>query len=368
MFKSQVLEGAPQLKRITDFLSRTSFDGFTSKDLFIKQIVKKGWGQDIAALSNMAEALTNLAIQYPEQLPKYKTLLLEVTRRAMDKSVMPYSNKSLMTVKNYGKHGYYLEHMNIIFGACGRCGADDYKSINENISKHLIELSMGQDNFHAPLMPNIKMRWSADQAAIIYSVWLYDQNYSTNLHAELKENWLAYMCSQMTHGDTGLFQTEVMRKKDYSYEPRGCAIAYLIHYMSRFAPDVASDQWQRFNLSMSATLAGKKGYREYLPSYRGRWTPDSGPILFGMGIAATGLALNAATSVGDDLTATELKASIGGVIKFCRWLDHIPLLTKLSRIGTDLLASSIYLNAITKINWYGETDGITPNKTNGVSI
>jgi len=131
---------------------------------------------------------------------------------------------------------------------------------------------------------------------------------------------------------------------------------------------VAADQWQRFNLSMSTTLAGKKGYREYLPSYRGRWTPDSGPILCGMGIAATGLALNAATSVGDELTATELKASIGGVIKFCRWLDHIPLLTKLSRIGTDLLASSIYLNAITKINWYGQTDGITPNKTNGVSI
>ena len=57
MFKRQVWEGAPQLKRITDFLSRKSFDGFTSKDLFIKQIVKKGWGQDIAALSNMAEAL-----------------------------------------------------------------------------------------------------------------------------------------------------------------------------------------------------------------------------------------------------------------------------------------------------------------------
>ena len=100
MFKRQVWEGAPQLKRITDFLSRKSFDGFTSKDLFIKQIVKKGWGQDIAALSNMAEALTNLAIQYPQQMRKYKVLVQEVACRAMDKSVMPYNNKSLMTVKD----------------------------------------------------------------------------------------------------------------------------------------------------------------------------------------------------------------------------------------------------------------------------
>ena len=359
MFKRQVWEGAPQLKRITDFLSRKSFDGFTSKDLFIKQIVKKGWGQDIAALSNMAEALTNLAIQYPQQMPKYKVLVQEVARRAMDKSVMPYNNKSLMTVKNFGKHGYYLEHMNIILGACGRCGVHDYKNINAAISRHLIDLSMGQKNFHAPLMPHVKMRWSADQAAIIYSVWLFDQNYSTELHHDLKEKWLTYMSRHMTHLETGLFETEVMRKKDYSYEPRGCAIAYLIHYMSRFAPDVAAKQWWYFNLCMSTTLAGKKGYREYLPSYRGKWTPDSGPIVFGMGIAATGLALNAATSVGDEYTAEQLKASVGGVIKFCRWIDHIPLLSKVSRIGTDLLASAIYLNAITKINWYDEISGIS---------
>jgi len=367
MLKTQIESGAPQLKRITDFLSSESFDGFTSKDLFIKQIVKKGWGQDIVALSNMAEALTNLAIQDSKNLPKYKVLVLEVASRAMDNSVIPYNNKTLLTVKNFGKHGYYLEHMNIILGACARCGVHDHKKINENISKHLVSLSMGQRNFHAPLMPHVKMRWSADQAAIIYSVWLYDQNYGTEFHVDLKNKWLSYMNRRMTHGDTGLFETEVMRKKDYSYEPRGCAIAYLVHYMSRFAPEAAADQWHKFNQSMSTSLVGQKGYREYLPDYHGRWTPDSGPILFGMGLAATGLALNAATSVGDESTAKGLKNSVGKMMGFCRIIDYVPLLSKLSRIGTDLLASSIYLNAITKISWYGDTIGNTPNQYNGVS-
>ena len=54
-----------QLERynqIKDFLESEDFNGFTKKDLFIMQFIKKGWGQDIAALSNMAEALTNIPL------------------------------------------------------------------------------------------------------------------------------------------------------------------------------------------------------------------------------------------------------------------------------------------------------------------
>ena len=43
--------------RVKNFLKKDTFDGFTNNDLFIIQFVGKGWGQDIAALSNMAEAL-----------------------------------------------------------------------------------------------------------------------------------------------------------------------------------------------------------------------------------------------------------------------------------------------------------------------
>lgn len=43
--------------RVETFLTRGSFIGFTIDDLFIKRFVPKGWGQDIAALSNMAEAI-----------------------------------------------------------------------------------------------------------------------------------------------------------------------------------------------------------------------------------------------------------------------------------------------------------------------
>ena len=45
-------------EKIEGFLSSDTFNGFTKDDLFILRFVKKGWGQDIAALSNMAEAIS----------------------------------------------------------------------------------------------------------------------------------------------------------------------------------------------------------------------------------------------------------------------------------------------------------------------
>ena len=42
-------------EKVESFLSSDTFNGFTKDDLFIHRFVKKGWGQDIAALSNMAE-------------------------------------------------------------------------------------------------------------------------------------------------------------------------------------------------------------------------------------------------------------------------------------------------------------------------
>ena len=49
---------------------------------------------------------------------------------------------------------------------------------------------------------------------------------------------------------------------------------------------------------MMVDIIGIKGFREYLDSYKGSWTPDSGPIIKGLGIAATGLCLKCFCNCG----------------------------------------------------------------------
>jgi hypothetical protein len=331
-------------KKIKAFLQRDNFDGFTAEDLFIIQFVEKGWGQDIAALSNMAEALRNMARLEIVDAAEIKQLLNSTVQRALHNKVSPYK-RDPREVKNLGRYGYYLEHLNIILGCYQEVVDDIYLDFNQRVTQHLVDASLAESNLHAPLLPNVRMRWSADQAAIIYSIWLFDQNNSTSLSNELSNRWVEYMDANMRDPQTGLYATEVMGVKRYSKQPRGCALAYLIYYCSHFAPQVAASQWTLFKEHMLIKRIGIAGFREYLASYKGGWSPDSGPIIGGIGVGASGLALKTAASMNDELVYKALHGSISPVIRFMKSLAHVPVIKRLARLGTDLLATSIKLNS-----------------------
>ena len=333
-------------ERIKTFLLEPNFNGFTGNDLFIMQFIKKGWGHDIAALSNMAEAMTNLALHNPSN-SEYKLLLQEILSRAIHPKVSPYT-KSIDNMQSLGKYGYYLEHLNIILGCYQRIIGDEHVQLNEKVSRHLLQSSMSYANYHADLLPNVNMKWSADQAAILYSIWLFDQNNKTDLSKELITKWLKYMEQKGTHKPTGLYKTEVLGTRKYSNQPRGCALSYLIHYLGRFAPCEAKKQWELYKKHMMTSIMGKKGFREYLPDYEGSWSPDSGPIIAGVGIAATGLALNTASTIGDKKTYKALERSMNPVYAILSKGNGVPGVQMFSMIGTDLLSSAIWLNAETK--------------------
>ena len=339
-----------RLVSIENFLNKEKFNGFNSEDLFIMQFIKKGWGQDIAALSHMAESLVNLSIKYPLEV-KYKNLVKKVVMRSVHPKVNPYK-KDINSIQNLGKYGYYLEHLNIILGCYQRVLDNKYLKLNTKISHHLLKSSLSNNDLHADLLPHVKMKWSADQAAIIYSLWLFDKNNQTDISFDLKNKWISYMNKNCVHLKTGLYQTEVLGVKKYSKEPRGCALSYLIHYMGRFDHKVALNQWELYKHHMLINVLGRTGFREYLSSYEGSWTPDSGPIIGGVGIAATGLGLNASSTMNDKKTYKKLERGMKMVFSLFMKGDSIPGVNKLTKIGTDLLASSIWLNAETKQKWY----------------
>ena len=75
-------------------------------------------------------------------------------------------------------------------------------------------------------------------------------------------------------------------------------------------------------------------------------------IILGNGVAATGLGLNAASSINDIKTfkgISKTMSPFGSVFQMAEGVMGNNLLT---RIGTDLLASSIWLNAETKHKWF----------------
>ena len=332
--------------RIKNWLEADSFEGFTSRDLFIMQFIKKGWGQDIAALSNMAEALQNMAAREPAKRKEIRPLMDELVMRARHPKVAPY-RKDPALVSNLNHYGYYLEHLNIILGLYYTLYGDKYAELNHRVSAYLREETLVQRNAHARLIPHVRMRWSADQAAILHSLWLFDENTGSDLSSEPVGRWRGHMEGHMRHLSTGLYATEVMNVKPYSREPRGCACSYLIHYTASFAPDVSKEQWELMKKHLGIKRVGMFGFREYREKYEGRWTPDSGPIIGGLGVAATGLGLKAAASVGDKDVFDQLFASTNRALNILEAINFLPLANKLARVGTDLLASSIFLASLT---------------------
>ena len=336
-----------RFENIKNWLKKADFQGFTGDDLFIMQFIKKGWGQDIAALSNMAEALVNIATTWADLQHEIHPLMEEVVRRARHPAVSPY-RKDPALVSNLNHYGYYLEHLNIILGCYYQLFGDKFLDLNQRISTYLMQETLSQKNAHARLIPHVRMRWSADQAAILHSLWLFDQNTGADVSSEPIQRWQAFMDKHMRHADTGLFATEVMNVKSYSKEPRGCACAYLTHYSAQFAPSVAQEQWQLMKKHLFVKKIGVTGFREYRDGYQGRWTPDSGPIIAGVGVAATGLALKTAATLADKETFETLFTSVNRSMGVLETLRHVPGVRKVASIGTDLLSSAIYLAALTR--------------------
>ena len=334
-------------QRIKIWLQNDSFDGFTASDLFIMQFIKKGWGQDIAALSNMAEALVNIARSQPARREEIRVLMQELVLRSRHPKVAPY-RKDPADVSNFNHYGYYLEHLNIVLGSYYQLFDDKYAELNHRVSRYLMQETLAQKNVHARLIPHVRMRWSADQAAILHSLWLFDQNTGSSLSDEPIARWKDYMEAHMRHSGTGLYATEVMNVKAYSKEPRGCACSYLTHYTADFAPDIALEQWQLMKQHLWTKSMGLQGFREYREDYQGQWTPDSGPIIGGLGVAATGLGIKAAASVKDDEAFDALFTGMNRTMKALEVMNHVPGVKKIASIGTDLLSSSIYLAALTR--------------------
>ena len=335
-----------RLDKVITFLNRGGFQGFTRQELLIP-----AW-HSIAALSNMAEAITNLYVSNRIDSEQAISLLEEIARRASHPKVNPY-RRNINDVRDLYKWGYYLEHLNICLGALSRVSLDhQYRALNERVSRHLYENSLRYKNVHADLHARSRMKWPADQAGILYSLWLHDQNCGTSLSMEPITRWFEYMDANAVDESTGLYITEVAGVKKFSGVPRGCALSYLSHYVGRFDPKRAAAIWERYKASFLIRTVVGTGFREYPRDFKHRWTPDSGPILFGLGAAATGIGLSAASTVGDQEAYQAIKKSLDRILGLFSGVENVFGNNLLTRVGTDLLATSIRLNAETKCAWY----------------
>ena len=171
-------------------------------------------------------------------------------------------------------------------------------------------LSMAFDRSETPFLPSYQgAAWPSDALVGIAALRLHDLLFEPRFEGTIA-HWLAEAKSRLDPG-TGLLPHEVDYQSGQATEgARGSSQALMLRFLFEVDPDFARAQYRRFRRSFVTTLGGLPGVREYPKGGSGTGDIDSGPVVFGLGAAATIVALGTARTYGDQALAEPLMQTI----------------------------------------------------------
>jgi hypothetical protein len=330
---------------------RQPFDDYGTLDVLAPQFA-------IVALSHMASGLLNVYVTEPDMRSEVHGYVREVLRRALSRGVSP-SGSETTAVAPMDDHNLFWSHLALILGVerymrCeGRpCPNDgDSDKLHARVVTHLRARSLATDVFHAPSYPGSAM-WPADQTVSLLAMKLYDVTHATSLHDEPLRGFLAVMRARRDP-QTGLFPSS-MSPVAHANVPRGSATSWSAAYLSQLDPAAAYDQYTRARATLWKDIMGLGGFREWPRGRGGGADIDSGPIVLGIGVAATGLGLGPARIFRDAESYT--------VIRRTALVFGVPAWWKSGGYWTaPILGEAILFDGRTARPWFGETVFIPPS-------
>lgn len=211
--------------------------------------------------------------------------------------------------------GLWLSHYALILGAADALGSCPDPRRHESIVAALARRSLADPHRHVASYSKQRNRWPADQTATLASIARHDHAHGTNLLEKPARAWRELVLEKAMDRKLGLPWSEVTGADRTAREPRGCALSWQTRYLHEFDDALARQWWQRYREHFLVDRVGQAGFREWAPGRDHGADNDSGPIIAGVGAAATGLGIAAARAMGDDEVAEKIErtAAIVGV-------------------------------------------------------
>ncbi len=221
--------------------------------------------------------------------------------------------------------GLRLSHYLLILGAADRVGGCDREAEHRRLAGLLAGASLADPTRHLASFVGDAHRWPADQSATLAAIGRADQAHGTGLLAAPLAAWRGYLLAQAIDAETGLPFSEVGVLGPTSRLPRGCALSWQTRYLAEVDRPLAERFWRAYRAHYLVDRIALVGFREWPPGRDRPADVDSGPIVDGVGAAATGLAIGAARAMGDELLAARLEltaAVVGGTARLDPALAH----------------------------------------------
>jgi hypothetical protein len=154
----------------------------------------------------------------------------------------------------------------------------------------------------------MKLRWPADQAATLASLARFERAHGQHLVEEPLARWEAQLQGSMDEARR-LPRSEVTGRAGSALMARGCAQSFMTRYVAEVDAPLAKTFWAPYVEQYLARHGPLVGFREWPRGIERRADADSGPIVEGVGAAASAFGIAAARAMGEGLLAAQLQAS-----------------------------------------------------------
>lgn len=159
--------------------------------------------------------------------------------------------------------------------------------------------------------PHMSERWPVDNCMAIESLRLHDKIYGSNYFAAT-QRFREHIASDIDK-DSGMTNAGINIDGSRADVPRGCALSWSLAVMPGFASKFATQQYDLYRRNWFIPVLGTFGIREWWPGQEKFSKISEGPVLGGVGAAASGLGI----------VTTRVNCDHDGWLGLCRGLESI---------------------------------------------
>ncbi len=255
------------------------------------------------------------ALEHPEWREKHSELMGKCLDLLISEKVRAFDTASwqgqdaLKTLEDAQGHAAYLGYLNLALGLHRKLVPDSrHAALNDRITAALVKRVKASPTMLLRTYP--AETYPVDNCAVIGSIGIHGDATGRD-YRQLLLAWEKKCRGQFIDPKCGLLYQAVDRRTGKRQDhARGSGTTLAIYFLSYSHPELSADLYAAVKKQLAGTFLGFGAVREYPPGSSGSSGDiDSGPIVMGYGVSATGFCLAGSRIHGDPDYFARLYAS-----------------------------------------------------------
>jgi len=251
--------------------------------------------------------LGQIVLAHPEKRGAYLPAMEHAADLMLQPAALAYASRAYghdgISSMAPGEGHAYLGYVNLALGMLRRVDPNTrFAAVNDRLTSELAARLEASPSGVIETYPNES--WPPDVAAVAGSIGLHASATHAQPPAFLKR-W-AERFQACAIDSSGYLVQRVSSKCKPLDAPRGSGTALASYFLAFADRDLSR---HLYGALRGPRFLGFRGVREYAPGHHGRGDANSGPVLLGVSVGATGFAIGAAGANGDEEGYAELVRS-----------------------------------------------------------